>query len=52
MDTLRSALRTPTPERIFQVKRAMLVGMKTEELYELTAIDPWFLEQLAELIEA
>ncbi len=36
METLRSALRTPTPERIFQVKRAMLLGMQTKELYELS----------------
>ena len=52
LETLRTGLRTPTPERIFQVKRAMLLGMGTRELHELSAIDPWFLDQLAELIEA
>ncbi|MDQ6613111.1 MAG: carbamoyl-phosphate synthase large subunit, partial [Gemmatimonadota bacterium] len=52
IETLRTGLRTPTPERIFQVKRAMLGGMATKELHELSAIDPWFLDQLAELIEA
>jgi carbamoyl-phosphate synthase large subunit len=51
-EELRGALRRPTPERIFQLKRAMLLGMSTEELYEITAIDPWFLEQLRELIDA
>jgi carbamoyl-phosphate synthase large subunit len=52
METLRRALRQPTPERIFQVKRGLERGLTVAELYELTAIDPWFLEQMAELIDA
>ena len=52
LETLRGALRQPTPERIYQVKRGFLLGMSVEELFELTAIDPWFLSQMAELIEA
>ncbi|MDP9349012.1 MAG: carbamoyl-phosphate synthase large subunit, partial [Gemmatimonadota bacterium] len=51
-DTLRAALRRPTPERPYQVKRALLAGMPLEEVAELTAIDPWFLAQLMELVEA
>ncbi len=52
METLRAGLRQPTPERIFQVKRGFLAGMTAEELHELTRIDPWFLAQLSELVEA
>ncbi|MDQ6634089.1 MAG: carbamoyl-phosphate synthase large subunit, partial [Gemmatimonadota bacterium] len=52
LETLRGALRQPTPERIFQVKRGFLLGMSVDELYELTNIDPWFLSQMQELIEA
>ncbi len=52
LDELRSALRHPTPERIFQLKRAIEMGMATGELYSLTGIDPWFLEQLRELVDA
>jgi carbamoyl-phosphate synthase large subunit len=51
-ETLRAALRQPTPERIFQVKRAFQAGLEVDEIYELTAIDPWFLSQMAELLEA
>jgi carbamoyl-phosphate synthase large subunit len=52
IETLRGALRQPTPERIFQVKRGFLLGMDVAELHELTGIDPWFLAQMQELIEA
>src|SRR5687768_16498145 len=51
MESLRGALRQPTPERIFQVKRALERGMTIEEVHDLTAIDQWFLGQLLELIE-
>jgi carbamoyl-phosphate synthase large subunit len=52
LDTLRAAMATPTPERIFQVKRAMLGGVTLEEIHRITAIDPWFLSQMHELVEA
>ncbi len=50
--TLKAALRTPTPERIFQIKRAMLAGLSVTEIAGLTGIDPWFLGQLAQLLDA
>ena len=52
VESLRGALRQPTPERIFQVKRGMERGISVAELHELTAIDPWFLDQMAELVDA
>jgi carbamoyl-phosphate synthase large subunit len=52
IDSLRTALRRPTAERPFQLKRAFDAGMSAGEMHELTAIDPWFLDQLAELHEA
>ncbi|MEX2325798.1 MAG: carbamoyl phosphate synthase large subunit, partial [Gemmatimonadaceae bacterium] len=51
-EALRGALRQPTPERIFQIKRALFEGFSVEELREMTGIDPWFLSQMAELVEA
>jgi carbamoyl-phosphate synthase large subunit len=50
--TIGAALRQPTPERIFQVKRAFLAGLTAARIAELTQIDPWFIRQLAELVEA
>ncbi len=46
------ALRTPTPERIFQIKYALQLGIPVETIAERTGIDPWFLYQLEELLEA
>jgi carbamoyl-phosphate synthase large subunit len=50
--TVKAALRRPTPERIFQVKRALAGGVSVAEVSERTGIDPWFIDQLAELVEA
>ncbi|HEU4681996.1 MAG TPA: carbamoyl-phosphate synthase large subunit, partial [Gemmatimonadales bacterium] len=47
-----AAVRTPTPERIFQIKHALQLGISVESLAESTAIDPWFLYQMEELLEA
>ena len=52
IETLRGMLRQPTPERIFQVKRGMQAGMSDAELFEVTAIDPWFIAQMRELLDA
>jgi carbamoyl-phosphate synthase large subunit len=52
LESLRGALRQPTPERIFQIKRALEAGMDVDELSELTRIDRWFLAQMRELVEA
>jgi len=52
LDELRAALRRPTPERIFQVKRAFLSDLTVDEVAELTYIDPWFLQQMHALVEA
>src|SRR6266498_183391 len=51
-EDLRVALRTPTPERIFQIKRALLAGLSVEAVAQATGIDPWFLYQMEELIAA
>jgi len=51
-EDLRVALRTPTPERIFQIKHALLAGLSVEEIAVASGIDPWFLYQLEELVDA
>ncbi|MGA7937972.1 MAG: carbamoyl-phosphate synthase large subunit, partial [Kovacikia sp.] len=42
----------PNPERIFTVRHAMQMGMTVDEIFELTAIDPWFLDKLQEILDS
>jgi carbamoyl-phosphate synthase large subunit len=49
---LLAAIRTPTPERLFQMKRALLAGIDVEAIAECSRIDPWFVWQMQELVEA
>src|SRR2546421_540450 len=51
-EDLRVELRTPTPERIFQIKHALVAGLSVEDIAQASGIDPWFLYQLRELLEA
>ncbi len=39
------------PERVFAIKRALKEGMTPERIYELTRIDPWFIDQIQRVIE-
>jgi carbamoyl-phosphate synthase large subunit len=50
-EQIRAQLRTPNPERVFSLRHAMLQGMSNDEIYELTGIDPWFLDKLQSLLE-
>ena len=44
-------LRVPNSERIFYLREAYKAGFETQEIYELTSIDPWFLEQIRQIVE-
>ncbi|HSC10324.1 MAG TPA: carbamoyl-phosphate synthase large subunit, partial [Rhodanobacteraceae bacterium] len=49
--TLKRELREPGPERLFYVADGFRAGLTLEEIYALTSIDRWFLDQIAELVE-
>jgi carbamoyl-phosphate synthase large subunit len=51
-EAVLAAIRTPTPERIFQLKYALTLGITVSDIAEATGIDPWFLYQLSDLLEA
>ncbi|MGN6686293.1 MAG: carbamoyl-phosphate synthase large subunit, partial [Actinomycetales bacterium] len=42
---------TPTDGRLALVQRAMALGATVEQAHEATAIDPWFLDQIAAINE-
>ena len=51
LEEMRKQLSTPTAERIFYVRQALLLGMKVEEIHKLTRIDPWFLANIQEITD-
>jgi len=52
LQTLRRELKAPGPERLFFVADAFRAGMSVEDIFKLSYIDPWFLDQIEEIIAA
>jgi len=51
-DRLRHELRMPGADRLRHVADAMRSGFSFEDVASVTGIDPWFLAQISDLIEA
>src|SRR3954462_7306195 len=50
-ETLERELGEPGPERIWYVGDAFENGFTLDEVHRLTKIDPWFLDQIQEIVE-
>ncbi|MBI3028509.1 MAG: carbamoyl-phosphate synthase large subunit [Candidatus Rokubacteria bacterium] len=50
LEELRAKLRVPNAERAFVIAEAYRRGMATQDIYALTRIDPWFLENMREIV--
>ena len=48
---MEARLARPTPERLFYVKVALKEGVSVEHIAEVTSIDPWFLNNIKELVK-
>ncbi len=48
---LKSKLQIPNSERIWAVAQAIREGMPIDEIYGITWIDPWFLNNMKQIIE-
>ncbi len=51
-EALSTELAKPIPMRILYVAQAFRYGFSVKEVAEITAIDPWFLQQIKEIVEA
>jgi carbamoyl-phosphate synthase large subunit len=51
LEQVKAQLRQPSPDRVFSIRHGMQLGLSVEEIHELTSIDPWFLDKLADLLE-
>jgi carbamoyl-phosphate synthase large subunit len=49
--SLLAAMRRPTANRPFQLKRALQAGISVEDIFQSTNIDRWFLDQLVQISE-
>jgi len=50
-EALRRSLATPGPERVFHIKQAFQLGFALDEIYQLSMIDPWFLDNIKQIVE-
>ncbi len=50
-DEIRRKLSVPNDERVFYLRYAFKAGMTVEQIQTLTAIDPWFLRHLRDLVD-
>lgn len=51
MRLIKSKLTAPNAERIWYVAQAMREGMSIREIYDLSYIDPWFLQNIKQIID-
>jgi carbamoyl-phosphate synthase large subunit len=51
VDEIQAKLSTPNPDRVWFLRYAFKAGMSVEEVNRLTQIDPWFLDNLQEIVE-
>ncbi|UNF40936.1 carbamoyl-phosphate synthase large subunit [Bartonella krasnovii] len=49
--SIRSAIAIPSPDRLRYIAEAMRAGLPLNEIHQISKIDPWFLEQIASIIE-
>ena len=48
---IEQKIRIPNHERIFFLRYALQVGITPERIHEISAIDPWFLENIRQIVE-
>ena len=51
VELIETKLRVPNWERLWYLADAIRAGFTMEKIYELTAIDPWFLNNIRQVVE-
>ncbi len=51
LELIRRKLSFPNDERIFYLRIALQANLSVKEIHELTSIDPWFLQNIRQLVE-
>ncbi len=50
-EEIRRGIRIPNPNRLWYISGAFRKGYSVQEVYELSKIDPWFLENIKQMVE-
>ena len=48
---IQQKLNSPNSQRIFYLRYALLMGMPVRTIYKMTGIDPWFIHQIAQIVD-
>ncbi|MFA5145911.1 MAG: carbamoyl-phosphate synthase large subunit [Candidatus Omnitrophota bacterium] len=51
LDEIRDKIRTPNDDRLFYIRYGIKAGLSTDEIYELSKIDRWFIDNLRQIVE-
>ncbi|MGC7333374.1 carbamoyl-phosphate synthase large subunit [Mycobacteroides abscessus subsp. abscessus] len=49
LDTFLKELRVPRDGRLYGIERALAAGVPVEQVAEVTGVDPWFVEEIAQI---
>jgi carbamoyl-phosphate synthase large subunit len=48
---IQQKLTSPNSQRIFYLRYALLMGIPVRTIYRMTGIDPWFIHQIAQIVD-
>jgi carbamoyl-phosphate synthase large subunit len=51
LETIRDVLAKPTDQRLFMIVKALKQGVSIEDIYELSGVDPFFLNKIKNVVE-
>ncbi|MBN1913604.1 MAG: carbamoyl-phosphate synthase large subunit [Candidatus Omnitrophica bacterium] len=51
MKLIKDKIRIPNDERLFYIRYALKAGLSCEDIYHLSRIDRWFIDNMKELVE-
>ncbi len=51
IENIKEKIRIPNDDRLFYIRYGLKMGLSNEEIYDLSKIDRWFIDNLRELVE-
>jgi len=51
VESIKDVLANPTDDRLFKTVKALKMGLSTDEIYQLSGIDPFFLHKIQNIID-